>query len=251
MNLIGLLLAFAALGLFGAAHCAGMCGGFAALVGARTNVFTSQLAYIVGKAVTYALLGVIVASAGELVAHGGAHLTSDDAEAHARHLALVRAAFAWLAGGTLILFGLRALGLRLPGTSSTGGPGRLLAPLARGFRGLAALPGYAGPLGVGLATGFLPCGLSWSALLLAASTGPLVAGLGLFVFGLATAPALVAAGLGWRFVSAHRRELAARISGPLLIAFGLYTGLRGGLPVPESVASTVLPACCAPESGAD
>ncbi len=252
MNLAAELWPFLGLGLAGAAHCAGMCGGFAAAVSARRDPTASaalrQLAYLLGKATTYALLGVSAALAGGLLAHGGAGLVGDDPGTRARALESLRGILAWMAGGMLVLFGLASMGFAPPARLRPAALERLLAPLARGLRSLASLPGYAGALGLGLSTGFLPCGLSWAALVLAATTNPAVAGLGLFVFGLATAPALVAAALGWRFLGARRRVWAARLAGPLLVAFGLYTGLRGGLPVGEPLARGALPECCAPPS---
>lgn len=250
MNLAAELAPFLGLGLAGAAHCAGMCGGFAAAVSARRDPTSSatlrQFAYLLGKATTYALLGVLAALAGGLLTHGGADLAGADPSERARALEALRGVLAWMAGAMLVLFGLASMGLAPATWLRPTALGRLLAPLARGLRALAALPGYAGALGLGLSTGLLPCGLSWAALVLAATQAPALAGLGLFVFGLATAPALVATALGWRVLGARRRVWAARLAGPLLVAFGLYTGLRGGVPVGDSLASRALPECCAP-----
>ena len=57
--------------------------------------------------------------------------------------------------------------------------------------------GTAGLIGLGLTNGLLPCGLVYSALLIAASSGGLLSGgLGMFLFGMSTTPALLVVGMG-------------------------------------------------------
>jgi len=232
------LISFAALGVLGSAHCAGMCGGFSLAISmasqeSRKQLVLHQAAYIMGKAVTYALLGVAAA----LATHAASHGTSSDGE----FLLIARRGFAWLAGTTMVFFGIRAAGIRLALPAFTTGA-LAWAGVQRVFQGMRRLPGYAGPLGVGLMTGLLPCGLSWSALALGAGSRPAEAALGLLVFGLATAPALLAVGLGWRGLSVRARHVALRIAGPVLVVFGVLTVLRGGDPF--GAGAEVLPACC-------
>jgi sulfite exporter TauE/SafE len=65
------------------------------------------------------------------------------------------------------------------------------------------------------------------------------------LFGLGTAPALLAVGLGWAGLSVRFRSLASRAAGPLLIAFGIVTLLRGAsLMGAETAAAAALPECC-------
>lgn len=236
------LLPFVLLGLLGSAHCAGMCGGFAlaavARERARGRAVVRGLAYALGKALTYATLGLAAATLVGSAARGGFALDA------------ARRGMAWLAGLVMLGFGLAALGLRLPA------PARLPAFAVRAaawarvtFGGVTRLPGYAGALGAGLLSGLLPCGLSWSAFALGAASEPGTAALGLFLFGLGTSPALLAVAFGGRLLATHRRALALRLAGPLLVAFGVLTVLRGGLPVPLAAGERVLPECCA--EGAD
>lgn len=244
------LLPFAALGFFGALHCAGMCGGFAAIVAtggtARSRTARDLAAYVVGKALTYGVLGALAATAGHLLAHGGARLAGGGPGARADWLLGVQRACAWLAGLTLILFGTGSLGLRPPSRLAAFVAGlRPIRAAGALFSAVRTLPGLARPLGIGLVTGLLPCGLSFSAFALSASSGPRLGAAGAFVFGLATGPVLFASGWGWSGLFARRRPLALRLAGPLLIAFGVYTVLRGGLPFDQGIAQKALPACCA------
>ncbi len=238
---------FVLLGLLGAAHCAGMCGGFAIAVaaasgGVRRRLLARQLLYVVGKALTYAVLGLTAATAGHLLAHGGADLLGEPAR-RGEVLEGLRRVMAWVAGATLILFGLGSLGLRPPRRWSGGaGVGVLSRAYRRLYAGAADLPGLAGPLGIGLVTGLLPCGLSWSAFALGAASDVATASVGLALFGLATGPALILVAVGWTWLSQRARGLAARAIGPLLIVFGALTLVRG-VP-PGGAAEAVLPQCC-------
>jgi sulfite exporter TauE/SafE len=164
----------------------------------------------------------------------------------AASLAPLRAVLAWVAGATLVGFGiarmLRGRRASRAGSALAGRIARSLGPLWSGVR---ALPGPAASLGVGLLTGLLPCGLSWAALVLAAASTPAAAALGMLVFGLATGPALVLVATGWRGLAVRGRELFARALGPLLVLLGLYTAARGGTPAALApVAERALPECC-------
>ncbi len=258
-SILNTLLPFLVLGLLGAAHCAGMCGGFAVTVSltsgsGKWRALRRQLVYVVGKALTYGILGIFAAQAGTLVVSGGQRLLGEDAV----QLAALQDGLSWVAGGMMVAFGLAAMGLG-PRLLAAGGvqassPGSFWAKLARGAQALFAsvrdLPGDAGALGTGMLTGLLPCGWSWGALALAVTTDPLTGFFGLFVFGLGTGPVLILVGLGWHGFSSRFRRYAVRLAGPLLILFGVLTVARGGVPASLQAASdAALPDCC--ESGAD
>jgi len=231
---------FLSLGLVGAAHCAGMCGGFAVAVSAsagpgRARALRRQLVYTGGKALSYAVLGLVLARAGEAITARGSW----------------RDALAWVAGGAMIAMGVASLWPRARGWRPSGRAARLLARARELFGAARQLPGDAGALATGLATGLLPCGLSWGALAFAATRSPLEAFAGMLLFGLGTAPVLVLVGLGWSGISGRFRTLAARAAGPLLILFGLYTGLRGASlfgSQASAAAAGALPECCAEEA---
>jgi uncharacterized protein len=184
-------------------HCAPMCGGFvlgqvsdrmARVPLARLHechrVSTDLLSpYHLGRLTTYSLLGCVSGGGGLLITRLGG------------------------AAGVFLLLG----AVLLVAQSAR----RLGPAFALPFTG--SLRGY--PLG--LALGFLPCGVLYAALAAAAATAsPLAGALAMFSFGLGTIPALVAVGLlgtsaGHRF----RRSVAALAPAVLVFNAGLLTVL--------------------------
>jgi sulfite exporter TauE/SafE len=202
----------------GAGHCMAMCGpivaslGLAAAPGQGTIVAAGRaLPYHLGRVTTYALLGAVMGLTGAFVNVAG-------------RLAGISNAVSVVAGALMILFGLGA----------TGGSPSLERLSSRGMARLSAfarslLGGGSGQLyPLGLALGFLPCGLSWTAFLGAAATGGLVPGLlaGL-AFGLGTIPGLLAAGLLAAAFGQRARGLLQWLGGLLIAALGLLFVLRG------------------------
>jgi sulfite exporter TauE/SafE len=83
-------------------------------------------------------------------------------------------------------------------------------------------------LALGALNGLLPCGLVYSALLVAASTGSLLMGAaGMAVFGLGTLPALLVMGIGAGALSARVRQAFVRVAGVLIVVVGVQLVLRG------------------------
>lgn len=252
--MIGLaeLLPFAALGLAGAAHCAGMCGGFSLAVVAaagpsRARALRRALLYVSGKALTYAVLGLCASSAGALLVQGGAELAHELRDSHGWLPAFQRA-LSIAVGASLVAAGLSRI-LRASSRWPRLRPrGALARAFGRIFAGVRTLPGAAGALATGVLSGLLPCGLSWGALALALASPPATGAAGLFLFGLSTAPALLLVGLGARGLPGRLRERAARAIGPALVVLGLLAALRGGAPLPMGAA--LLPECCAPSEAA-
>jgi sulfite exporter TauE/SafE len=77
--------------------------------------------------------------------------------------------------------------------------------------------------------GVLPCGLVYSSLLIAASSGgPLPGALGMLAFGAGTVPALLVIGLGVGSLGTGVRHAMARVAGGLIVVVGLQLMLRGG-----------------------
>ena len=251
MSLLQELLPFVLLGALGSMHCVGMCGGFAlsAVRGCAgscrgANSLPAIALFGLGKALTYGVLGVALAQVLGLGAAAGSELFDASAGGTTRASGwhLVAPALVVLAGLFLVASGLHQLGLwswparwsvlRRPIAALQ----RMLAPLrSAGGRGDA----YTGAFATGVLTGLLPCGLSWSAFVLAATRPTMEAGLGLFAFGFSTVPALAAFALGWQFFSVRVRSHGMRLSGVLLIAFGLLTLSRA-----NSFASADDPAAC-------
>lgn len=205
-------LALFLVGLLGGTHCVGMCGGIVgALSMGGAPRWSLQLAYSGGRIVSYAMAGAL---AGGLGAAGGG------------------LAGPWPA--RLMLYGvanalLVALGLYLMGATGVlslverAGQGvwRRLQPLGRRFLP-ARTVGQAFPLG--LVWGWLPCGLVYSALASALAAGSAGRGaLLMLCFGLGTLPALLLAGmLVVRLNEFVRRPVVRRLSGGLVLAFGVY-----------------------------
>jgi len=234
---------FVALGALGSLHCAGMCGGFALGVAgdgrARHATRLARLAvYTVGKALAYSAVGLALAL-------GAEGLTRRGAAADAESLRAIQTALAWVAGAVVAACGLSAMGLALPRRRLGPRGTRVLRAVQRLGRGLDELPRPLHGFAVGFATGFLPCGLSWSAFALASQVSPPAAAAGLFLFGLATGPVLVAVGaLRW-IAPFGLRRLARRLVGPALVGLGLLTVARGGLPGAPTLEERLLPECCA------
>ena len=240
---------FALLAFAGAPHCAGMCGGFGALVaadgrGQGRRFLSGQLAYLAGKTATYVTLGLALSL--------GARALAGDADGTAAVAGWAGAGFArrllaWFTGAALVYLGLRSVGWLRP----LGG-GRLAAPaalLARPFAHVRRLGGSSGAFGIGVLTGLLPCGLSWAAVLLSLTVHPLSAILGLFVFGFATGPALVLTAGAGAVLLQRWSGLGRKLTGPVLIALGVVVLWRGGFGQLHADPSGGHGACCDTATG--
>lgn len=204
-------------GLLGSAHCVGMCGGFALLLGAgaysiRANL-GRQLLYSAGRISTYAIIGAAVG-------YGGNRLAS-----MVSPLVNVQAILSLVAGLLLVIQGLHSAGLlqlkRVSGLSAgcpfTGGLGKLLRS-----RGAAAA------FLAGVFTGLLPCGLVYAYLALATSAGGLWQGwLTMACFGLGTVPLMVLTGSGGSLLSVANRQRTLRVAAICVVAMGLISIARG------------------------
>jgi sulfite exporter TauE/SafE len=81
---------------------------------------------------------------------------------------------------------------------------------------------------LGALNGILPCGLVYSALLVAATTGGVLQGaLGMVIFGAGTLPALFIMGTGAGTLNPGARQTLSRITGVLIILVGVQLALRG------------------------
>lgn len=212
-----LLLTAWATGLLGSTHCIGMCGGisaafsFALPANARRGgrLLAWQLAYNSGRLLTYTVLGALVG----LLAHGilGSWAMSP-----------------WprlIAGGFMVLLGLYLAGWwnllqKIEGLGS-----HLWTRLAPLRRHVLPIDHPAKAILAGSLWGFLPCGLVYSALALAATRAdPALSSAVMLAFGLGTLPMLLITGtlagkLRQILQGPHMRQLA----GALVIAFGLAT----------------------------
>ena len=199
----------------GVSHCAGMCGPFvlsqtaarlaAAPAGGHAALYrlggVALLPYHAGRLATYSALGAAAAGLGD-------RLTTVSG-------------LSWLPAVFLVFAGISFLGaafspirqvLPLPGGHVLS---RIVAPLARPL--LAQPFGLRGVL-LGIALGFLPCGLLYGALALAATTGdPILGAAGMALFGIGTAPSLVAVALGGYALGHRYRSSLVRVA-PVALA---------------------------------
>lgn len=209
-------LALFLVGLLGGTHCVGMCGGIVgALAMGSPARWSMHLAYNAGRILSYALAGALVGSL------GAASLGFDGA-------VNFRVVLYVLANVMLIALGFYLLGITraLAFTERLGQTlWRRLQPLTRRFLPARSI-GQAFPLG--MLWGWLPCGLVYSALATALSSGsPQRGALLMLAFGLGTLPNLLLAGIVLARLNEFVRRPAVRvISGVLVMGFGLY-GLLG------------------------
>ncbi len=199
----------ALLGLAGAGHCLGMCGGIAAalqLGGATGRGIT--LAYHTGRIASYSLLGALL---GLLTALG----TGTQWLLGLRYVA----AFLLIGMGLYIANWWHGMALLERAGAF------LFAPVQRLTSGLLPLRRVHHGLALGLCWGLMPCGLIYSSLAWAATSGnALHAATLMLVFGIGTLPAMLAVSLGAARLQGflRRRELKTAI-GIALILSGVWT----------------------------
>ena len=232
-----LLGAAAALGLAGSGHCVAMCGGIAAAAGSRLQGSAgagSGVLFNLGRVTSYALLGLVV----------GAVVGTAFGAMNAKPFALALrglAALLMLVLGLQLLTGRDWLGLERLGARLW----RRLQPLTGSALGL---PGPVRFFALGTLWGFLPCGLVYSALALAAAGGSAAAGaFAMLAFGAGTLPSMVGTTLAG---SAVMRRLGGRntrvVAGVLMIIFAAWTAL-GPLAPHGGHAHHEAPASAAPD----
>jgi sulfite exporter TauE/SafE len=213
-------------GVLGSAHCVVMCGGIAGALavapdgGGRLGAGGRQVAYNLGRIASYAAAGALAGGLG--IALATAFGATGAMLLRAAAALLLLALGLYLAGWWSGLATVERQGARL---------WRRVAPLAARLR-----PGRSlgGALALGMVWGWLPCGLVYSALALAATSGDWQRGaLVMAGFGLGTLPAMVATGLvAGRLGGLARAAAPRRIAGVMLIAFGLWTLAASGAVAP-------------------
>jgi len=200
----------------GATHCSGMCGPFviaqAAARGGRERggrggewrraTGALLVPYHLGRATTYGALG---AAAAGISASAGAL-------AGLRYVApvlLLCAAFAFLA------YGARLAGIWRP---EAAGGGRWVRFVTARARPLFARPVGLGGYALGLALGFLPCGLLYAAVAAAgAAEGPLGGAFAMLAFAGGTVPGLVAVGIAGEIAMRRWRPFTTRMAAVIAV----------------------------------
>lgn len=226
------------LGFVSSAHCAGMCGGIVVAFSgtqpllSRTDLVKRQALFNCGRISTYAAAGALAGAAGGLGTYAVGALPLQTVLYAAANIAL-------------ILIGLHLAGIGEGMTRFEA----LGAPLWRRLRPLAArlLPArsLSGVYAAGLVWGWLPCGLVYGALAIAAASSslsgnPAQGAAAMFAFGLGTLPALMSAGLAAARVRAWMARRPVRIAaGSSVLALGAY-GLAQAAGVAQGIGRGIL-----------
>ena len=215
-----LLLTAFFVGLAGGVHCVAMCGGIVAALNSRSvapetpgRSLRRQLAYSLGRIAGYAIAGAVAGGAGSLALLFGGVLPA--------RLALLVAA-----NVLVILLGLSLAGAPTPNPDleraglarwrRVRGPAGRLRPARTGL----------GAAGVGLAWGFLPCGLVYSVLATALVSGSALRGAAVMAaFGAGTLPNLLAAGVAAGRIRALLANPRARAVAGIAIVLAGAVGL--------------------------
>ena len=198
-----------ALGLAGAGHCLGMCGGIAAalnLGGPRSAAVT--LSYHSGRITSYALLGGLLGLAAGSI-----------------DLAAWTMGLRYLAGLLLVGMGLYIAdwwrGMALLERAGA----RLWQPVQRLSSRWLPIRHWPQGFALGLCWGLMPCGLIYSSLAWAATAqSPATSALMMAIFGLGTLPAMLATSLGADRLQAFLRRRGFKLLiALLLIVSGVWT----------------------------
>lgn len=225
------LLAVFVVGFLGSFHCLGMCGpivlAYSLHIPGRLNGGMKRdpslwkmglfhhMAFHSGRLLTYGFLGAL--------AGGIVHLTDFD-----RFFFDLRGSVSILGGALMVFAGvvlLRVVPLPFKLNIPSMGPesffGRWLPTLFRSQR-------VAPKMALGLAAGFLPCVLSWSIIIKAATTQDPARGfLTMVFFGLGTMPALFFTGLFASFLSMKTKIMGERIAALSVSLMGLILIFKG------------------------
>lgn len=209
-------------GLMASGHCLGMCGPMTALAAApgRRASGLRALAYNAGRLSSYTLVGAIFGYLG---------FALGDAAGIARWSLFLRVAL----GAGMLLIGLQLFGRRGSALFFERAGARLWARIAPLTRHLKHGERTADLFAMGLLWGWLPCGMVYSMLAVAAVSGSAAHGAGIMLaFGLGTLPALL--GLSFAGSKLHLlRGLRSRkalgfgliVAGAWMAAMPLYAAL--------------------------
>jgi hypothetical protein len=203
--------AFAA-GLLGGVHCIGMCGGIvgALSAGSRGPLWRRLAAFNAGRIASYAVAGAAAGAVGAIAQATGPAFVLQGALFIAAQ-AMVILIGCYVAGWSAAMLRLERVGTAL---------WRRIEPLRRRFF---PIDSDARALGAGAVWGWLPCGLVYGMLPLAAVSGSPVAGaLVMAAFGVGTLPGLLAAGAAARALTSLRHSpWVRRTAGIAIIALGV------------------------------
>lgn len=244
---------YLAAGLLGSGHCIGMCGGFVLAIGLHdkspARSLGKQLAYSAGRCFTYGSLGALLGGVGKKLSDEFAFLGNAGAIlAIAAGLAIFYLGFESLTGFSL-LKQIQSLSHKKPAPQRCTTASLFASVFRQGGSGLT------GAFLAGIATGFLPCGLLYGMLSIAAASQSVTRGAALMViFGIGTSPALVALGVAGRSLTMKWRGVLYKAAAVSLILAGGLTCLRGVWALDASLSgdpdAPACPLCAEKESSA-
>jgi sulfite exporter TauE/SafE len=200
-------------GFFGGTHCIGMCGAIVVLFEQqpldRSGHWTRRLAYNGGRFAFYALLGMVAGA-------GGAVLTKVAGIKTGLMLLRLIAGILVVAIGLNLLFNWSATRFL---EQAGAGLWRRLSPLARHVLPVSSAPRA---LAAGFLWGALPCGLVYSAVAMAATSGSATGGaLVMLAFWAGTLPALLLAGASVERLNRWRSNVTfRRMAGVVMLVIG-------------------------------
>lgn len=206
---------FLALGFIGSGHCVGMCGPFVMGYSSPTkNDWYSHVFYGLGRSTTYAMLGFLASSFGQIL----------------QNLLGLRATLLILAGVVMIYLALgqlRVLPRKLPSIQQYQWYQKSIGRLYASNTWYRTYP-------LGVLLGFIPCGLTAMALSLAITQPIPLATWGMFIFGLGTMPAMVGFGMLVQRLKLPKLERYAAMAMVVLGSLTLWMGVHilGWLPPP-------------------
>ncbi len=228
MLLSNLALAFVTGLISSFGHCLGMCGGIVAIYSARQAAQTppgesqpgmwarifSFLPLHLGRITTYTFFGAMIGLAGSLLDQASGMMGW-------------QGIFSVLVGIIMLLVSFSLMGILPPIEATLVSLTKGNTPMTR-MRGLFGKKSFAATLTLGMLWGFLPCGLVFAMLVLAARVGTLWGGaLTMLAFGLGTVPTLVGFGLAANLLSPKLRGGLQSVAALLLMLFAVQTVLRG------------------------
>ena len=208
-----LLLVFTG-GFLGSAHCIGMCGPLALALGMTAQSFTAilsrQLTFSAGRICTYGFIGRICRICRYVV--GTVVVAGSESASNPGDCGWSRPCATWVKDiGLLPRLGFNWFAPESCGTAASLKT-LLRSPKLKDRRDFLA----------GLFTGFIPCGLVYAFLILAASSGDVLHAWAIMVaFGAGTVPIMVLTGCGGSVISVATRSRVLRIAAWCVVVTGL------------------------------
>ena len=228
MLLSNLALAFVTGFISSFGHCLGMCGGIVAIYSARqaalataagsqpslVSRIVSFLPIHLGRITTYTFFGALIGLAGSLLDRASGMMGW-------------QGAFSVLVGIAMFLVSLSLMGILPPIEIALASMIGSNSPMTH-MRGLFGKRSFFSTLTLGILWGFLPCGLVFAMLVLAARTQTVLGGaLTMLAFGLGTVPTLLGFGLAANLLSPKLRGGLQKFAALLIMLFAVQTILRG------------------------